>query len=786
MQRILFNDGWQFKKQGDSHEFSLHREDVVLPHDAIIGETRVPAQFNGTKKAFYPNGAWEYVKAFEAPAAWRDKRVFLEFEGVQNHALVYVNGNCVGTHANGYTEFCVSLEKYLRFGEKNAVKVVCKTGDDSRWYTGGGIYRNVNLLVADPFHIVGNGVQVKTVQADEERAVLQIGVKLSRKKSADLHIQVFCGDVPVSDLYAKAEVAGSYPVEIKAPKLWSTETPSLYMCRVELLQDGRTIDTAEERFGIRTLSVSACEGLKVNGRQVRLRGACIHHDNGVIGVRTFRDAEYRRVRILKEAGFNAIRSAHHPASRALLDACDELGMYVMDEAFDMWQMPKSPDDYANDFDANWRGDIRAMTEKDFNHPSVILYSIGNEISDLAGAAGVSLAKEISAEVKKHDGTRFTTVAINGLLLLMQKKETAALLSGKEQERKQDINEAMSSLDDVMVRINNTPSMDYAIKGGCDAVDIAGYNYMHNRYAPDLEKYPGRVIVGSETYAKYIVEMWEHIGTHNNVIGDFTWTGWDYLGETGIGNTSYEPYDYHNGFYGVYPCITADCGDMDITGFRTPQSYYREIVFGLRKEPYIAVHNPAMAGKTEYCSAWGWGDVDSSWDHAGYEGTALTVDVYGRGAVELLLNGKSIGKKDCGKECRASFSVPYENGVLEAVAEDGERCTLVSGCGQDMLRLSAEPGAKRGGLLFVNIAITDEGGDVRFAHDRLVSLEVAGGKLLGFGSGAPRTEENFSDNVHTTYHGRAFAVILAEDAQVTIRAQAENMQAQSLIVNVQGE
>lgn len=782
MLKKLWNEGWRWKKNGDSHEFSLEWQDAVLPHDAVIGETREPKQLNGTKKAFFPNGSWEYVKTFEAPVEWKDKCVFLRFEGVQNHALVYLNGNYIGGHANGYTEFTVSLAKYLRFGETNILKVICRTAGDSRWYTGGGIYRDVQLLVAHPFHIEDNGLRIQTLAAGEACARLKISVFLSETRPAALRFTILREGETILESVQPVRAEGDYFLELPSPALWSAETPALYTCRAELLEEGGLRDTAEERFGIRTLSVSAAEGLRVNGKQVRLRGACIHHDSGVLGVRTFREAEYRRVRLLKEAGFNAVRSAHHPADRHLLDACDELGMYVMDELFDQWQQPKSPDDYANDFDANWQKDVEAMTAKDFNHPSVILYSIGNEISDLASSAGIQLAEMIAREVKRQDATRFTTVAINGLLLLMQKMEEAALSGKGHTERKQDINEAMSSLDDVMVRINNTSAMDQIIEGGCRAVDIAGYNYMHNRYEADLEKYPERVIVGSETYAKYIADMWAHIETHNNVIGDFTWTGWDYLGETGIGNPSYHPRDYHEGFYGGYPCITANCGDLDLTGFRLPQSYYREIVFGLRKQPYIAVHDPHHAGEKEYLSTWGWGNVLSSWSFAGFEGTPLIVDVYGRGKVRLYLNGRLVGEGDCGEKYEISFMVPYENGMLEAVIQENGReyrCALRTADGEQRLSLCPEDGAAEGGLLFLHIAVVDGKGIVHPFADRPVTLSVQGGTLLGFGSGAPGTEENFTDNIHSTYRGRALAVIRVEAREVCVRASAEGLEQQIL-------
>ena len=781
MKPIVWNDGWKWKKQGDSHEFSLSWQDVMLPHDAVIGEARNKEQFNGTKKAFYPNGSWEYVKVFEAPAEWKEKCVSLRFEGVQNHALVYLNGNYVGSHAYGYTEFSVSLSKYLRYGEKNVLKVVSKTGDDSRWYTGGGIYRDVQLLVGGKFHIEDNGLRITTLSADEHCARLNVNVRLSEHRPAELRFTLFREGKSVLENTQPANEEGNYPLEVPSPALWSDRSPALYTLRAELLEEGEVTDVSEERFGIRTLFVSAEGGLKVNGEQVRLRGACIHHDNGVLGVRTLREAEYRRVRILKEAGFNAIRSAHHPASRHLLDACDELGVYVMDELFDMWQLSKSPDDYANDFDANWKEDIKAMTEKDFDHPSVILYSIGNEIDDLATSAGVELANRLSQEVKKHDPTRYTTCALNGLLFLMRKMELAAQLGipmpVPEPQGSRDVNEAMANYERMMTEVSNSAMMDEAMLGGCEAVDIAGYNYLNCRYLPDRTKYPSRVIVGSETYPKDIASMWAYIKAHNNVIGDFTWTGWDYLGETGIGSTSYAPRARHEGFYKSYPAVTAECGDIDITGFRLPQSYYREIVFGIRKAPYITVHDPRHAGETEHVSPWGWGNTLSSWSFAGFEGTPLKVDVYGSGRVRLFLNGKPVGEGDCGSEYKISFTVPYEGGVLEAVGEDAQRYALrTAGKGQ---KLTLTPEESEGELLFLNIALTDEEGIVHPLSDRLVTLETEGCALLGLGSGAPETTETFTDHTHTTYHGRAFAVLRIEGEKLRIRASAEGVEEETL-------
>lgn len=755
MNRLTFNSGWSCRKIGDARERDLTWEQVDLPHDGVIGLPRQPRQFNGTKKAFFPNGQWEYVKAFEAPKGWREKTVAVEFEGVQNHAQVFLNGSFLGECPNGYREFTVCLDRYLKYGEKNLLRVLCKTGDDSRWYTGAGIYRNVNLLVANVTHIAHNSLRITTLEANRKSARLRIDAQ-AVGEARKIRVAIFKDGAMVAQGMAPGTV------ELEDPSLWCPEDPSLYTCTAQLLLDGAVVDEATERFGIRTLSVSAKTGLLINGDQVRLRGACIHHDNGVLGVATHRDAEFRRIRKLKEAGFNAIRSAHHPADRYLLDACDELGVLVMDEAFDCWHEGKSPEDYAQDFRKNWQEDITAMVEKDKNRPCVVMYSIGNEISDLANDGGVETCRALADFVKKLDPTRFTTVAVNGLLLLMAKIDQAAMRSGKMQDAPQkDINETMSGLDDVMERINNTPAMDAVTSGAFSAVDIAGYNYMHNRYEPDLEKFPDRVIVGSETYMKYIGEMWSHIENHSNVIGDFTWTGWDYLGETGIGLSSYAARDYHQGFYKGYPCISACCGDLDITGFRLPQSYYREIVFGLRKEPYLAVQNPAHLGETEYKSTWGWGDVLSSWSFDGVEGKMLTVEVYGRGEAELFLNGRSLGKQDCGKEFCCRFQVPYEKGVLEAVTEGG-RFALRSAGEETRLSLWAEEKeARPGGLVFVNLAVTDETGTVKVERDGAVTLKLSGGRLLGFGSGNPEPTEGFCASTHRTYRGRAFAVIQAE-------------------------
>ena len=779
MEKICFNEDWYVKDTGNPREFSSRREKISLPHDAVIREARDPGQHNGTKKAYFPNGEREYSKVFTVPDSWRGKEIYLLFDGVMSHAKVFLNGSFIQSHSNGYTEFLCPLSGYILYGEKNVLRVLVKTDEDSRWYTGAGIYRDVTLLLAEPAHIAHNGIRISCEKADEKTAVMRLSVSVCGDPEPDAELRLSLYDPALRTVFSgRKERPGEFSVEIPNPALWDAEHPSLYRLETVLCVRGREADRETVRFGIRTLSVSAATGLLVNGRTVRLRGACIHHDNGPLGAAAFRDAEFRKIRKLKEAGFNAVRSAHNPASRNLLDACDELGMYVMEEAFDCWRLPKTRCDYANDFDGCWKEDIAAMCGRDYNHPSVVMYSIGNEISDLAFPGGVKQALEIAAFVKSIDGTRFTTTAMNGILLIMEKMAHASLLRGESETENADVNQKMNSMDEAMESINNAPVMDALLKGGAEAVDIAGYNYMHNRYEPDIGKYPDRVIVGSETYPKLIPEMWRHIETHTNVIGDFTWTGWDYLGETGIGVVSYEERDYHEGFYKEYPCISGGCGDLDITGVRLPQSYFREIVFGRREEPYIAVHNPAHAGETEYLSSWGWGDVISSWAFGVPEGTLLDVDVYGTGECTLFLNGRKIGTNPFERYC-CSFRVPYEKGELRAERRDGGKRTeavLASAEGGTEIRLSAEERtAAKDGLVFLSVSVTDTAGTLLPDSDRGVKLSVSGAEILGYGNGDPMTEEGFAADTHRTYRGRALAVLRAYGGEpVRVKAVSEGL------------
>lgn len=779
MKKISFNDNWLVKEIVDSHDESKYIK-VDLPDDRAFFKGRDPKQKNGTKKGYFINSAYEYAKIFEISNDDADKCVIVEFEGVMNSAMVYVNGNYVGKHNYGYTEFSFDITKYVKFGEKNIISVTCKTSDDSRWYTGSGIYRDVNLYIANNTHIALNGLRLKTVGVVNGNAEIIAEINHNGRDNVEVIVELFDGD----KLVASAKGNKMITLHVQEAKLWSDDSPYLYSVKASLIQDDIIVDELVDVFGIRTMSVSAKNGLLINGKRVLLRGACIHHDSGVIGARTFKDIERRKVEILKNSGFNAIRSAHHPMGRALLKACDELGVFVMDEAFDMWQENKSVDDYACVFDDNYAFDIKAMVDKDYNHPCVIMYSIGNEISDLATLKGVETAKMLSSLIKERDDSRFTTVAINGFLLLMSANKCNSFINETANiENKGDVNETMSSMGESMAGIATSQYMNMILEGGCSSVDIAGYNYMHSRYEYDKTANPDRVIVGSETFANDIYDMWSYMNSNNNVIGDFTWTGLDYLGETGIGTSSYTPMGL-GGFYKLYPEVTGNCGDIDITGYRLPQSYYREIVFGLRKEPYITVHYPEHCEETEYKSVWGWGDNTSSWSFDGFEGRTLTVDVYGDGELELFLNGRSLGKK-LSEKCKCTFDVLYESGELKAVAYNKNGTydySLVSAKGYSKLCVKPEKlRINSNELLCVNLSICDDDDTVLYGQDKEVILKVSNGKLLGFGSGSHETEGVYSDDNHSTYHGRAFAIIKPDKSGLLeIEATADGI---STIANI---
>lgn len=776
MTRELFNTGWSyrakvtpFQELGGSS--APEWTEVLLPHDALIAAPRSSDVPHGETNGYFPGGAFEYRKTFVADSDQAGRQTFLEFDGVYRDASIFVNGNLAGQRANGYSRFLVQIDPYLRFGAENEIRVECRSHLDSRWYAGAGVYRDVHLISKDLVHIANDGVRVTTPDIDLARAVVDVEVDVANASAMTTRArlalavggsageELVATSVPIT-LLPGSHAPARHRFYIRDPHLWGVDAPALYSLRLELLVDDVSVDDQTIDFGIRSLQLDPMLGLRINGETVKLRGACIHSDNGPLGAISMLAAELRRVRILKEAGFNAIRSAHNPASSALLDACDRLGMLVIDETFDMWTSGKSDFDYSFDFPQWWERDVESMVLKDVNHPSVIFYSIGNEIPETGTSIGATWGRRLVAKVRSLDPSRFVTNGINGFVSMLdtivpqmnERRESATTTDG-------GVNTLMAGFGQMMEYIQASEEATARTEESYSVLDVAGMNYSHSRYESDARDFPDRIIVGTETWPCSIVGNWALVERLNHVIGDFTWTGWDYLGETGLGAVRYtDGTASGSGFSKGYPELTAWCGDIDITGRRRPFSYFRESVFGLRSDPYIAVQRPENHGREIAVSTpWSWTDSTGDWSWPGFEGSPVIVEVYADAdEVELLLNEAVIGRSAI-VDFRAQFETTYQTGELVAIAyRDGiQSGRYAVNTEPASLQATADRTRVAGDgtdLVFLDISI---GGGA----DRAVSLHIEGPAVLqGFGSGSPVTTETFHDLTHRTFDGHALAVI----------------------------
>ncbi|WP_020427609.1 glycoside hydrolase family 2 protein, partial [Paenibacillus riograndensis] len=458
MIRESFNQGWMVGPVAGFFNMNSNEQPkaVTLPHDAMIAKKRSAQAVSGSKKGYFSDGAYDYVKKFYVPEEYKDKRVTFEFEGVYMHAMVYINGDFAGQHPFGYTNFYIKADRFLKYGAENEIKVVAKSHDDSRWYTGTGIYRNTKIMVADLVHIAVDGVKINATDIESKHAVVVVATDVENEGINPRTVRIVTeivdadGNSVASDTapftaFAGEKATSRQRLYIREPKLWNVETPYLYTCISKVMDGEHVLDEETHTFGIRTLSLDAEDGLRINGEVVKLRGACIHHDNGVIGASTIERADERRIEILKQAGFNAIRSAHHPASKALLKACDRIGMLVMDESFDIWTHHKSDYDYALHFPTWWEQDIQAMVDKDYNHPSVILYSIGNEIPETGSANGTAWGRKIAEKIRSLDSTRYVMNSINGMVAVMNHLQEMFQGNNNSSDTGTDVNSFMANL-----------------------------------------------------------------------------------------------------------------------------------------------------------------------------------------------------------------------------------------------------------------------------------------------------------------------------------------------------
>lgn len=772
--RVDFNNGWRFAKTGGSWK------QVNLPHDAMLEEKRSPDAAGKSAAAFFPGGHYTYHKEFEITAQELQKHLTLEFEGVYKNAKIYVNEKLVCQNAYGYKGFYVCLDGHIAAGT-NTLRVEADNEQqpDSRWYSGAGIYRPVWLYVQEPEYIEINGIKIKTLSI--QPAKVQI---CTAHNKGDVKVEVFNQQQKVI-----AYGAGDcIEVEIPQGQPWSADTPTLYTAKVMLEVNGETVECVEETFGIRMISWDG-EGLYINGKKTLLRGGCIHHDNGILGACEYDESAMRKIRILKGNGFNAIRSSHNPCSKAILRACDQYGMYVMDETWDMWYQKKSAYDYANEFMENYREDITSIVEKDYNHPSVIMYSIGNEVSEPAKQKGVELAKEMTQLFHELDDSRIVTGGFNLMIIANAAKGKSMYKEdgGLDESQSKDMSGMNSTMFNMIASatgsgMNNAANgkkADAAVSPVLDLLDVAGYNYASGRYAEDLKLHPSRLILGSETFPQDIAKNWKMVETMPNLIGDFMWTAWDYLGEAGLGAWSYEV--DAKGFNKPYPWLLADAGVFDILGNPSGEALWANVIWDESAKPMIAVRPCNHPNDTLIKAAWRGTNAIPSWSWQGCDGNKTVAEVYANGtAVELFVNGKKAGRKKL-KQKKAEFKLKYATGTLEAVIYDAngieiERTKLQSGTGEAKPVIIPEKEEVRSGeLCYLNICMACENGIVDCNSDTKLQISVENGELLAFGSANPRTEESFLDGGYTTYYGKAQAVVRAGESgemKVTVRSKTD--------------
>ena len=776
MNAIPFLTGWTCRHLNDD---PARATAVTLPHDAALNEPRTETAPGGTNTGWYEGFDYIYEKRFMPDAAWQGQTIVLEFEGVYHNAEVWLNDKQLAFNPYGYTDFTVDLTGKLDFAGENVLRVIARNADqpNSRWYSGAGIYRPVTLWVGEADHIPLDGLRVRTVSIDPP--VIEATVRTSRPGTVAL--QVLDGQTVLAEAAAHSGEAVRIP--LPGARLWSTATPQLYTLRARFGDD-----EAETRFGVRSLEWGK-HGLLLNGRRCILQGACIHHDNGLLGAVCHPDAVRRKVRILKENGYNAIRSAHNPCSKALLDECDAQGVLVMDEYIDHWYIHKTEHDYVDYFADWWKRDLESMVNKDYNHPCVILYSTGNEVSETAQPKGIALTCELTDYLHGLDPTRPVTCGVNiffnflssvgfGVYSDKKAKQQAENATKKKKAVGSQFFNNLAGLlgSEFMKRGATLHACDVKTRDAFANMDIAGYNYGIYRYEHDLKKYPDRLILGSETFCSDAYRFRELAKKQPRLIGDFVWAGMDYLGEVMVGSWEYS--DYAPRFDGGLGWVSAGSGRIDLTGKPLAEALYTRVALEQAAGPFLAVRPINHTGDKHSPSAWKMTNAIESWTWPGCEGKNADVEVYARAAsVALVLNGKEIARKNAKNDCLFTFRCTYQPGRLEAVAynaagQETGRCALKTAAAATELRAEPEESVLRPGqLCYIRLRYTDAAGTLKPMANDTISVQVQGGRLLALGNACPFNKRGYATTETDPYWGEALAIVEAADADLlTLTAQ----------------
>jgi beta-galactosidase len=762
----LFDFDWKFSFGESSTANTVSFDDsswrkLDLPHDWSIEGKSEKNNPSGGDGGFFPAGMGWYRKTFSVPVQWKNQKVAIYFEGVYMNAEVFVNGKSVGMQPYGYTSFEYDLTPYLKFGKQNiiAVKVDNSQQKNCRWYSGSGIYRNVWLKVKNPIHIKNWGVAISTSKVNTTRAIVTATVPIKTMvKNETASPQTISLSTIITDKNGK-DVVGFYTrvklqpneeqeviqnIVIENPMFWSPEEPNIYVAKIKIKQGNVELDDVVKTFGIRTIEFSAEKGFLLNGKKTLLNGGCVHHDNGALGAAAYDRAEVRKVELLKKAGFNAVRTSHNPPSEAFLDACDRLGLMVIDEAFDGWREKKNTFDYASIFDKWWKHDVESMVLRDRNHPSIIMWSIGNEIIERTKPEAVETAKMLANAVRNIDATRPVTSAMT------------------------------------------TWTKDWEIFDPLMAAhDVAGYNYQLHHAESDHARVSSRIIVQTESYPKDAFANWDLVQKHNYIIGDFVWTAMDYLGESGIGRYVYpgEPAGEH--WQGnLYPWHGAYCGDVDLTGWRKPISHYRSMLYNTNEKLYMAVREPNPESGAIKLTSWAVWPTWESWTWPGHEGKNIEVEVYSKyPKVRLYLNDKLIGEKETSQqqEFKATFAIPYVAGELKGVGLENDKeveTTILKTAKQTAkIKLSAdrkEIAADGQDLSYVSVELTDVDGILDPNAANQLQFNISGaGVIVGVDNANLKDADLYVSNTRKAWKGKALVIIKSTRKSGTVNLEVSS-------------
>jgi beta-galactosidase len=774
-----FDSGWRFHRGGALSAENPQFDDsgwrlVDLPHDWSIEDmpgTQSPFNRDAISQVsggFTTGGTGWYRKSFNIPSELAAKRILIQFDGVYMNPEVWINGVSLGSHPYGYTSFWFDITDNVNFGKPNILAVkVRNEGENSRWYSGSGIIRHVWLKILEPVHVAQWGTRITTPDVEAESATVNIKTKVNNQSGNALNIRINTRIINEKGI-EKGKSAGSEQliekngssefsenIKVSKPSLWSPESPALYTAVSEVYIADKLSDRIETLFGIRTFHFDGINGFTLNGKSMKLKGGCFHDDNGPLGSKSYDRAEERRVELLKASGFNAIRCSHNPPAPAFLDACDRQGMLVIDETFDMWNDGKNENDYHIYFQKWWKKDIESMIKRDFNHPSVILWSIGNEIPGMNTPEVVKTAQTLADFVRANDPTRPVTAAVNGL----------------------------------------NPDKDPFFA----ALDIAGYNYgsggdhQNKRiFDTDHERVPSRIMVQTESYALEAFRSWMDVMDHPWLVGDFVWTGFDYIGEASIGWRGY--WQEQN----FFPWNLAFCGDIDICGWKRPQSYYRDALWKSNQLAlFVKPPKPSFPENPDkmFWSKWDWFDAVADWNWSGNENTLLEVTAYSScDEVELFINSRSLGKMktDRATEFKATWNVPYQAGELKAVGYTGKKQVNTA-----IIRTAAEPAqikmsadrnvikADGQDLSYVTVELVDDNGIRNPKAENPVKFEIEGqGKIIGTGNANPVSLESYTAPERKAWQGRCLVVIKSDhvEGKMILRASSPGLTPATIVIS----